>query len=220
MIYKFVSKETPTAFELEDGIYTLTEISAPENYEIAETITFTDKDGKVDGGKVVMQDRPIKGKPVETPKVVISKVDATTSKELPGATLQIHKGDKLVEEWVSTNKPHEVAFEDGTYTLTEITAPAGYLIAEKITFTVSGGKVTGGKVVMKDKPVLEVKKSEPQKKPTDSTTMRLNVQNEEVKMNLPLACEAWQWYLRALCLRAAHLGRHKPAIRFRNTFFE
>ncbi len=39
------------------GTYTLTEKTAPKGYEVAETITFTvGKDGKVEGGKVVMKD--------------------------------------------------------------------------------------------------------------------------------------------------------------------
>ena len=177
LVEEWVSTDKPHEMVLEDGTYTLTEITAPKGYEIAKTITFAVKNGKVAGDKVVMKDKPI-----TIPEIVISKVDATTEKELPGATLQVHDKDgKLIEEWVSKDTPHKIALKDGKYTLTEITAPAGYLIAEKITFTVKDGKVSGDKVVMKDKPIVKLTPKEPEKHIRDATTTKLNVQNEVVE---------------------------------------
>ena len=89
-------------------------------------------------------------------KVEISKVDITTNKELPGAELIItNKGGKVVEHWTSTDKPHYIEkLPAGEYTLTEITAPNGYEIAEDISFTVlPTGEVQ--RVVMKDAPIPE-----------------------------------------------------------------
>ncbi|MGN0622880.1 MAG: Cna B-type domain-containing protein, partial [Oscillospiraceae bacterium] len=84
--------------------------------------------------------------------ISVSKVDAATGGELPGATLQVKDAQgNLIEEWVSTETPHlVVGLEDGTYTLTEITAPKGYTVAETIVFIVENGKVTGDKVEMRD----------------------------------------------------------------------
>ena len=133
---------------LEDGAYTLIEITAPDGYKVAESITFTVKDGEAIGGTVVMYDAP------EESKVVISKQDITTKKELPGAKLVVTDANgNAVDSWVSEKKPHEIEnLADGKYTLTEITAPDGYEKTESITFTVKDGVVFGGTVVMYDAP--------------------------------------------------------------------
>ena len=84
-------------------------------------------------------------------KVKISKVDITTNEELPGAELVIKDKDGTeIDRWISTNGPHYVEkMPAGDYTLTEITAPNGYKVAESIDFTVlpTGEMQT---VVMKD----------------------------------------------------------------------
>jgi hypothetical protein len=85
----------------------------------------------------------------------IKKTDATTTKELPGATIQIiDKNGAVVEEWVSTTEEHIVygLTAGETYTLREITAPYGYDIAEDIEFTVSDSEIVN-KVEMQDKPI-------------------------------------------------------------------
>lgn len=87
----------------------------------------------------------------DTIKVKISKVDITTNEELPGAELVIKDKDGTeIDRWISTNEPHYVEkMPAGDYTLTEITAPSGYKVAESIDFTVlpTGEMQT---VVMKD----------------------------------------------------------------------
>ena len=133
---------------LQDGDYTLTEVTAPDGYEVAESITFTVSGGEVAGGSVVMYDAP-------TEKAVyISKQDITNKKELPGAQLVVTDANgKAVDSWTSTKKPHAIEnMADGKYTLTEITAPNGYTKTESITFTVKDGVVFGGTVVMYDAP--------------------------------------------------------------------
>lgn len=153
--------------------YTLTEIRAADGYALADNIMFrliqkSDRDGNpleecevyylttknilfwkwddwklLDDATVIMQD--------DITKVQISKKDLTTKEELPGAELVIKDKDgKEIDRWISTNEPHYVEkMPAGDYTLTEITAPHGYKVAESIDFTVlPTGEIQT--VVMKD----------------------------------------------------------------------
>ena len=170
IIDEWVSAETPHKLtNLADGEYTLTETIAPNGYETAESITFTVTNGSVEGGTVIMYDKPTDEPTPEPdePVIYISKQDSTTGKELTGAYLEIWANDiesatksnaatksnetSLVSSWVSNGTQHEISLVDGEYTLVETKAPTGYKIADSITFTVENGKVNGGnKVVMKD----------------------------------------------------------------------
>ena len=151
-----------------DGTYVLTETSAPEGYEVAESIEFTLKDGKLvedenaKDGVVTMQDA------LKKTDVKISKVDAGAGNELQGAELTVtrvvniagEEVEEVVESWTSDGKIHTVAgLTDGTYTLTEESAPFGYKVAETITFTIKDGKLVEGEdvkdgvVTMKDEQI-------------------------------------------------------------------
>ena len=142
-IDRWVSTDAPHYMErLLAGKYTLTEVTAPDGYAIAERVEFE----VLPTGEVQtfeMFD--------DTIKVKISKVDITTNEELPGAELVIKDKDGTeIDRWISTNEPHYVEkMPAGDYTLTEITAPNGYKVAESIDFTVlpTGEMQT---VVMKD----------------------------------------------------------------------
>ena len=112
--------------------YTLHEVSAPNGYVVAEDVTFTvNEDGSVN--MVSMVDAPT--------SVHISKKDITTGKELPGAFLELYdKDNNLVDSWVSTNEAHiieAVLIAGEKYTLIETSAPNGYVISEKVEFTVN-----------------------------------------------------------------------------------
>lgn len=89
----------------------------------------------------------------EKGKISITKVDADTGKPLAGAKLQIlDKDGKVVEEWTSGDKAHEIAMLPvGGYVLREKEAPAGYARAEDIKFTIDADTTTL-ELVMKDKP--------------------------------------------------------------------
>ena len=144
----WLSSDKPHYIEkLPAGDYTLTEVKAPDGYAFAESVPFTVlPTGEVQ--RFEMRDDVI--------KVEISKVDITTNKELPGAELILtNKDGKVVEHWTSTDKPHYIEkLPAGEYALTEVTAPAGYEIAEDISFTVlPTGEVQ--RVVMKDAPIPE-----------------------------------------------------------------
>lgn len=162
-----------------DEEYTLTEKRPADGYAVADDIVFrlerkTDADGHeldeadvyylkdkknlwiipweewelLDDATVIMRD--------DITKVQISKVDIATGKELPGAELVIKDKDgNTVAQWVSEDKPHYIEKRPaGEYTLTEITAPNGYQLAESIVFTVlpTGELQT---VVMKDAHIPE-----------------------------------------------------------------
>ena len=147
-IDRWVSSDKPHYIEkLPAGEYTLTEVKAPDGYAFAESVPFTVlPTGEVQ--QFEMLDDVI--------KVEIFKKDLTTMEELPGAELIItNKDGKVVEHWTSTDKPHYIEkLPAGDYTLTEVTAPNGYEIAEDISFTVlPTGEVQ--RVVMKDAPIPE-----------------------------------------------------------------
>ena len=126
--------------------YTMIEVGPPDGYAYSAEIKFTvSLDGTID--KVVMEDKPT--------HVTITKTDITTGEELPGAHIVIKdKNGNIVDEWISTDKPHEIVGEliaGEEYTMIEEGAPDGYGYAEEIKFTVSKDG-TIDKVVMEDKP--------------------------------------------------------------------
>ena len=71
--------------------------------------------------------------------VHISKVDAETAEELPGAVLELYAPDgTLLETWETSDIPHVITglpVGEG-YILKEVSAPEGYQLAEDITFAV------------------------------------------------------------------------------------
>ena len=158
-VVKWTSSSKPYVIKgLAAGNYTLTETIAPDGYtKSSESITFKlGEDGKVydASGKVI--DKVIMyNKKTETPGgASISKKDATTGSELPGATLVVKDYDgKVIDTWVSTDKPHLIEnLKAGIYTLTETIAPNGYILStETVTFTIKDdGSVTP--VVMYNSP--------------------------------------------------------------------
>ncbi|MCC8045250.1 MAG: hypothetical protein LIP12_07120, partial [Clostridiales bacterium] len=130
VVDEWVSTEEPHMINIAAGTYTLTETIAPDGYATAESIEFTIDDTQVQQ-TLTMYDAPI--------TVEISKKDITNDEELPGAHLIVKDEDSnTVDEWTSTDEVHTITnLTVGTYTLTEITAPDGYEVAETITFEVT-----------------------------------------------------------------------------------
>ena len=129
------------------GTYTLTEVAAPSLYMKAENVEFEVKDtGEIQ--KVVMKDAPT--------QVLVHKKDFTEGapgKELPGAKLEVrNEAGTVVDSWTSGTEAHALTYlPAGTYTLTEVTAPSGYEVAENVTFSIADNATTQ-EVTMYDVP--------------------------------------------------------------------
>lgn len=141
------TKEDHYVSGLEEGnTYILVEAEAPKGYVKAKDVFFTVSNEKKNES-VVMKDA----------KITASKTEVTGTKEVEGAKMTVtdEKG-KTVDEWTSGKEEHSISgLEEGKkYTLTETTAPKGYVKAESIEFT-AGDK--DQKLVMKDKQVTITK---------------------------------------------------------------
>ena len=155
-IISWVSTTTPKLIKnLKPGKYYLEETQAPDGYILStEKKEFEVKeDGTVNS--IVFYNEKQETKPN---KVAISKQDMTTKQELPGATLVIKDANgKEIDRWVSTNEVHYVELEKGTYTLTEVIAPKGYVLStETITFTVDENGNVDKPVIMYNTKAVEV----------------------------------------------------------------
>ena len=141
------TKEDHYVSGLEEGkTYRLVEAEAPKGYVKADDIFFTVSNEKKNES-VIMKDS----------KITASKTDITGTKEIKGAVLTVTDNDgKVIDTWTSDGNPHAISglHEGWEYTLTETTAPKGYVKAESITFT-AGDK--DQKLVMKDKQVTITK---------------------------------------------------------------
>ncbi|MBQ8318987.1 MAG: hypothetical protein IJX85_11685 [Lachnospiraceae bacterium] len=135
--------------------YTLVEVSAPEDYYMADDIDFyvghdgnvylVDANGayvKAEDGRVVMSDVPYGD------DVTISKKAIAGGPELPGASLTLIDltADVEIYSWESTTVPYVIPIETlvlgNKYQLVETGAPQGYSYTESITFELDAdGKV-------------------------------------------------------------------------------
>lgn len=75
----------------------------------------------------------------KTAEAGVVKVDASTGEGVEGATLRVvNSNGKVMDEWTTTKEIHEIKnLPEGTYTLSEVKAPEGYLKSdEKVTFKI------------------------------------------------------------------------------------
>lgn len=119
---------------LPNGTYTLQETEAPEGYVLNDQIvefTISDTNRNIS--------IRFRNKELERTATII-KIDAITKEPVAGATLVVKDSDgKVVEEFVTTTEPHKLNnLSDGTYTVEETKAPAGYEKSDEIyEFTVN-----------------------------------------------------------------------------------
>ena len=154
-IESWVSGSEPHYIKLETGNYCLIETQPPAGYVISnEKIDFTITDG-ADVATVLMEN--------SLTELVISKQDATTSEELPGAQLVLTDVNGTVKDtWTSTNEKHKVyGLTPGTYTLTETIAPSGYLLTKSsVNITVNQDGTTEAAVMTNQINELKVSKQD------------------------------------------------------------
>ena len=113
---------------LPNGTYTLQETKAPSGYVLNDkvvefTISDTNRNISI----------RFRNKELERNATII-KIDSVTKEPVAGATLVVKDSDgKVVEEFVTTIEPHKLTdLEDGTYTVEETKAPAGYEKTDEI----------------------------------------------------------------------------------------
>lgn len=123
---------------LEEGTYEILETKAPKGYQI--------DNNKQD---IVVRDGEQTSITFTNTKILgmeIIKIDADTKNPLQGATFKVEKpnGEKVGTYTTDSNGHIMIAgLESGTYVVSEITAPAGYVLNSiPQTVTVSAGKVT------------------------------------------------------------------------------
>ena len=120
---KFVFSDIPY------GKYIVKEIAAPTGYILSDKQydVLISEDGDV--VEITAENRPV--------SVSISKTDIY-GKELTGAKMQLIDVDgKAIDGWTSGDKAHIISnIPCGGYTLKEIAAPVGYVIATDIQFTI------------------------------------------------------------------------------------
>lgn len=144
------------------GRYYLMELGGPCEYELSDVQYEVEISGETinESGKIVIEvsDAPIVNYLVTYP-VTITKSDLTDGTPLAGAIIEIHneQGETIYRGVTDENgEMDEIELTPGTYTFTEISAPAGYEKSEEtITFTLSeDGEITG-ETEMKDKRIPE-----------------------------------------------------------------
>lgn len=142
--------------DLPYGSYYVKEISAPtqeagnsHNFVLSDDTQYVKINGKNKTDTVTFVDK----------KVTASKTTITGTDEIKGAVMTVTDNDgKVIDTWTSDGNPHSIKglHEGWEYTLTETTAPKGYVKAESIKFTVSTDK-KDQTLVMKDKQVSVTK---------------------------------------------------------------
>lgn len=118
---------------LPNGNYTIEEIEAPTGYLLNKNVTkFTVSDNNRNI-KITIENEPKKV------VVNITKVDQETNKPLAGAVLVVKnsQGGEVARFTTSEQAYVLTDLENGTYTVEEVSAPAGYVASsEKLSFTI------------------------------------------------------------------------------------
>jgi hypothetical protein len=131
IVAEWVSTDKPHTIEgLKPGVYVVTEIEAPAGYLPAEPMTIellADGSSKTD--YTVLEDFT---------KLIVKKVDQN-GETVVGAKLQIIAEDgTVVADFLSEEIMKFERLPEGTYTLHEVEAPAGYKLADDVKFEING----------------------------------------------------------------------------------
>jgi len=130
------------------GKYSVEEIVPPHGYQLSKN-AHQDIVLKAD-----MTTQQVTFENAPTTTITVIKVDADTNELLPGSSVKLASDDGHQSWSGTTDASGKVIFEnlpDGTYTITELVAPKGYLLdAPKQTIKVVGGVATNPNVYLKN----------------------------------------------------------------------
>ena len=143
---------TAIVSNLPDGTYTVTEIAAPNGYLLDNTPHTIRLESGIESAITLTNQRK--------PGLLIKKFDEGTAFPLEGAEFSVARmGGSIVYEGI-TDKDGEIKIEgldDGWYTITEIAAPPGYLMAnESKNVYLEAGKLTEIKFDNRLRPALQI----------------------------------------------------------------
>ena len=140
LVDQWVSTTEAHKIELAPGEYSLNEVIAPTGYKLSSTTIWF----KVDAAGSLFAKNE-KGEYVSVGKInminelidVVSfaKKDSATDAYLAGAKLVIKdaKGN-VVHEFVSTDSVYQYTLQSGYYTLSEVSAPNGYVLSDEVVY--------------------------------------------------------------------------------------
>lgn len=143
--------------DLEPGVYTVTETTAPDGYVIdTETRTF---EAVADGSVSLVFTNSKK------PSLTVLKYDAYKDKYLAGATFRIAKiedGSNYLDRVTDTNGAIRIDnLLPGVYSVKEIEAPSGYVLNDtEYHVELFGGKESQLVVINEEKPSLKIEKTD------------------------------------------------------------
>ncbi len=125
-VSEYVTDETGIILihDLDEAVYTVEEIEAPEGYRIDPD---SHKDIALEWGKT----KTLVFSDTKNPVLEIQKIDSQTKKPLAGAKFKvIHTEDNTVSEYLTdeTGKIVIKNLTEGIYTIEEITAPTGFIL--------------------------------------------------------------------------------------------
>lgn len=172
VVKTFTSSVSGTKFnDLPAGNYTVQETVAPAGYKLnSEPVSFTLPNDNSTQEVKVYNER------VET-GVIINKVDKKTGNNIAGAKLVVKDANKnIIQTFTSTVSGYEIKnLANGTYTVEEIEAPAGYkLNSEPVSFTISDNQTSASVSIYNEpiSPIVTINK-------VDSVTLK-NIAGAEI----------------------------------------
>ncbi len=153
VVKTFTSSVSGNKFtDLAPGTYTVEETVAPAGYKLnSEKVTFTLPNDNSTQEVKVYNERTETG-------VIINKIDKVTGNNIAGAKLVVKDANKnIIKSFTSTVNGYEIKnLSNGTYTVEEVEAPAGYkLNSEPVSFTISDNQ-TSATVSIYNEPISPV----------------------------------------------------------------
>lgn len=137
---------------LPNGTYTITETKAPLGYILDTTpikFTISSSNNNID---IKVKNTPRKS------VVNVIKIDASTSKPLPGAVLSLKDASgNEIQRFTTTTEPQVFTdLPNGTYIISEISAPTGYVLSKEIKMFKITDDALSHQITFENHPEVEV----------------------------------------------------------------